>query len=196
MRPSGAQRKRAPTQGRSPNPDQGACRTAPGRRPLRGAAQALPLHIKSLAAQVGRFRRSRNLTLRVNSSCHVAGATRISPPKKSTGISSKPSAAFEDVQRLFSELSHGRRNMPDFAAELRRARFWDNSTAECVRLSLTGAAARTRTYAVLPDTPDKATHTGLRSRSKMPPSPVLRWCYPPIRSPLQSGRLPLPRAGE
>ena len=51
-----AQKNRAPVQGRSLYPRQGANRTAPGRRPLRGAAQALLLFFESLAAQVGGFR--------------------------------------------------------------------------------------------------------------------------------------------
>ena len=57
------ERNGAPYQGRSRSPDQGANRTAPGRRPFSGhSSQALLLFFKSLAAQVGRFPESRNLT--------------------------------------------------------------------------------------------------------------------------------------
>jgi hypothetical protein len=64
-------KKGAPNQGRPRNPDQGAHRTAPGRRSLDGSAVQVPLRcFKGLAAQVGRFPRSSNLTPARRSNCH------------------------------------------------------------------------------------------------------------------------------
>lgn len=66
------QRKRTLNQATVPSgPRQGAYRTAPGQRPLRGAAQALLLYYEGLTTQAGGFGRKQSRCSRNVSDCQL-----------------------------------------------------------------------------------------------------------------------------
>jgi len=74
---AGATKKGAPNHGRSSNPRQGACRTAPGRRPIHGAlVQAPLLHVQEPFGPGCRFWRKQKLDTRASFNCFVGDRHR------------------------------------------------------------------------------------------------------------------------